>query len=698
MARLLLILCLIFLFFNAAAQSVQIDSLQKALQNYPSSDTVRLGMMNDLVFYYSSTNPDRGVGLADTAILLALQLEDTGRLASAYNYKGLCYAAMGNDSVALVWLKKCLSIHQKSGNKKGQAAVLHNMGISYSNLSSYSEAMDCQQRAYDICKAEGNQYGMATILNSIGVVYLYLSDYAKALDCYFKALHFYEEKKDSLNMGVAYTNIGLVFHHASELKKALSYQQGALKIFEKTGDVYNEQNSLANIGNVYVDSGEIKKAIGFYQRALRINEKLENRTGIASDYMNMGTAYFNGDDFQNAYLHLQKGLLWYQQVGNNYGAGQTINYLVLIYLKADQQLLEHIGISASMRLQKAGELQRKGLRMGQISGNLEIQKDGWANMSTVYTRQKEFNKALQAYKKYILFRDSIFNDDKRAEIMRLSMQYAFDKKTEVARMQQEKEKTLAQAVIKRQKLIRNGALSGAGVLLIAGLISFVFYKRKRDAEEHKREIELKAAVADLEMKALRAQMNPHFVFNALNSISEFINKHETRAADYYLARFASLMRMILENSEQKEIPLADELKPLELYMELEAMRLNQKFTYRIEIDKDIEPENILVPPLLLQPYVENSIWHGLADKDGKGKILIKIRKKEDNINCVVEDNGVGLKPGKTKEKTHKSVGMKITSSRIELLNKIKNANGSVKLIDIAEGMRVEIQLPLIFNF
>jgi LytS/YehU family sensor histidine kinase len=225
-----------------------------------------------------------------------------------------------------------------------------------------------------------------------------------------------------------------------------------------------------------------------------------------------------------------------------------------------------------------------------------------------------------------------------------------------------------------------------------------------DAKQKQQEAEFKTEVSNTEMKALRAQMNPHFIFNSLNSISDYIAKNDVDAADKYLSKFAKLMRKILENSEQKDVPLADDLKALELYMQLESLRMNNKFSYEIKVDDDIDKEATLVPPLILQPFVENSIWHGIAAKDGNGKILIHIKKESDEmINCIVEDDGIGRKQSSAKQpilsKADKSsLGMKITQSRIDILNKIKNTNAAVQLSDLAQGLRVEVKLPLVTSY
>jgi len=153
-----------------------------------------------------------------------------------------------------------------------------------------------------------------------------------------------------------------------------------------------------------------------------------------------------------------------------------------------------------------------------------------------------------------------------------------------------------------------------------------------------------------------------------------------------------LMRLTLENSEEKEITLSEELRMAELYMQLEAARLSNKFIYKIVVKDDIDPEKTMVPPLILQPFVENAIWHGLSEKKGEGIITIEITKDNDLLNCVIEDDGLGrrqsIQPGK------KSYGVKISRDRIALLNKLNNTDASINLIDLQKGTKVEIKLPL----
>lgn len=219
--------------------------------------------------------------------------------------------------------------------------------------------------------------------------------------------------------------------------------------------------------------------------------------------------------------------------------------------------------------------------------------------------------------------------------------------------------------------------------------------------------EFEHQLSEIQMQALRAQMNPHFLFNSLNSIKYFAiskSKDETAA---YLSKFSLLVRAILNNSKSRTISLKDELDALQLYIEIEHLRLDGKFDYHIDIDSGIHIKQAQIPPMILQPYVENAIWHGLMHKDGRGKLLVQVKDMGHQIQCIIEDNGIGrLKASefRGKQTDHKkSVGMQITSDRIALINRIYQIDTQVHVIDlmdangIATGTRVVINIPLIHD-
>jgi hypothetical protein len=223
-------------------------------------------------------------------------------------------------------------------------------------------------------------------------------------------------------------------------------------------------------------------------------------------------------------------------------------------------------------------------------------------------------------------------------------------------------------------------------------------RKARKDERVKNEYEKK--IAEVEMLALRAQMNPHFMFNSLNSINNFILKNDPDNASGYLTKFSRLMRLILDNSRSEWVLLENELKALELYIQLEAVRFDNAFEYSLEVGGDINTGSITVPPMLIQPYVENAIWHGLLHrKEPGGRIDIKLWKNTDTLYIEMEDNGIGREEAKRlKSKTatrHKSHGMTITAERMEIVNRIYNVDAGVTVSDIDDnrgktGTRVTI--------
>ena len=228
-------------------------------------------------------------------------------------------------------------------------------------------------------------------------------------------------------------------------------------------------------------------------------------------------------------------------------------------------------------------------------------------------------------------------------------------------------------------------------------------KEKQEAQSTLMDTQQK--MADVEMQALRAQMNPHFIFNCLNSINRYIVKSDQATASLYLTRFAKLIRLILDNSNSKTISLSSELEALKLYIEMEALRFDKKFTYRIHTAEHLGIDSLELPPLIIQPYVENAIWHGLLHKDGNGHLDISLGMAGDSmLQCTIEDNGIGREKAKElKSKTavsRKSLGLKLTENRLSLLNKHAELNASIEIIDLedhngeASGTKVILKISV----
>ncbi len=244
------------------------------------------------------------------------------------------------------------------------------------------------------------------------------------------------------------------------------------------------------------------------------------------------------------------------------------------------------------------------------------------------------------------------------------------------------------------------------IALLIGLgiawLVYLRFKRREQRTTLLREIE------DYKHKALSAQINPHFMFNALNSIQSYILKNDKKNANKYLSNFAKLMRLTLDNSLETQISLAQELEALELYMSLEAIRFSKKFEYEIQVAPEIDTTKTKIPSLLIQPFVENAIWHGIMHKaESNGKIWIRIKREGEMLQCEVEDNGIGRKKAAEIKKSshrlkHKSAGMSITEKRLQLLNSLKKFKYNYQITDLYKdgqpsGTKINFSIPHILN-
>ena len=238
-------------------------------------------------------------------------------------------------------------------------------------------------------------------------------------------------------------------------------------------------------------------------------------------------------------------------------------------------------------------------------------------------------------------------------------------------------------------------------LLIGILVATVlYYLYKSRLETVRTKSALQQKIKELEMQTLRAQMNPHFLYNSLNSIQNFIIKNHTKEAVGYLDRFSRLVRLILQNSRSRKVPIKDEVEALKHYLELESLRFKRRFSYTIEVDPSINQNDVEMPPMLIQPFVENAILHGLLKKESGGKLVVKIDKYGDKLICVIRDNGIGRAAAGANKKGglngRKSMGTSITKNRLDMLNEERGEKASMNIRDLVDaegnacGTEVEI--------
>ncbi len=234
------------------------------------------------------------------------------------------------------------------------------------------------------------------------------------------------------------------------------------------------------------------------------------------------------------------------------------------------------------------------------------------------------------------------------------------------------------------------------VVLAFGFIIFVIYRSRREADVKKQETELRLSKAEGELKALRAQINPHFIFNCLNSIHHFIQSQEPKQASEYLIKFSKLIRYVLESSTKNWVTLEEELEANRLYLELEQLRVNQAFRFDFEVEEGILPSQTFIPPMLIQPFLENAVWHGLSQE---GEIRLNFHKNEGAaLSCQITDEGTGRieKPDYDLSRFVKksSLGINLMTDRFSNLRELRGLEADFEIQELEDGGRkVVLKIP-----
>lgn len=335
------------------------------------------------------------------------------------------------------------------------------------------------------------------------------------------------------------------------------------------------------------------------------------------------------------------------------------------------------------------ELEEAAL-MADTTNNPKDQAKAFLSLADIYEKNGRQGQALNAYRKYSQAVTRSESLDKtrlteKADLIR--KQRDIEELTKDLSLGQ-KEETIAQQTVSRQQLIIYGLIA---IILIIAVTSYFIYRNAQAS---------KVANQMLALKSLRSQMNPHFIFNALNSVNQFIAQEDERTANKFLSEFSRLMRLVLENSQEDFIPLTKEQEIIALYLKLEHYRFRDKFEYSITMDDSINAEAVEIPPMLIQPYIENAVWHGLRYKESKGHLSLRMKKQPDGIEVEITDDGIGRKRSaelKTEnQKKHQSTGIKNIEQRLQIISNVYHVNYHVRITDLngdGHGTRVVIHLP-----
>ena len=339
----------------------------------------------------------------------------------------------------------------------------------------------------------------------------------------------------------------------------------------------------------------------------------------------------------------------------------------------------------------------------------EFIKSGAGALWKIYACQQQIDSAYKYRLEFDNINDSIAKDNLARNIVVAEMNARDEQKQSQFDILARNNK-ISQQQLQRESLLKKIFLAEIFILFLLGALIFFTMLLRQKNEKLKNmtlQSDLRRRATELEMQALRAQMSPHFIFNSLNSINRFILQNNRQQASEYLTKFFRLVRQILQNSQATLITIESELEALSLYIEMEALRFNHHLTYKIHVSREVDISVLKIPPLIIQPYAENAIWHGLMHKEEKGHLDIELWEENKNVFIKIKDDGVGRKHASARSgqslTNHKSMGLKITGDRISMLLNEDNSKSNVSINDLtgddgnSAGTEVIIKMNAIYD-
>ncbi len=533
-----------------------------------------------------------------------------------------------------------------------------------------------------------NAEGLAYSQVELAKILTMQGNYEHAIKALYEALKAYEILRDRRGLANTYINIGRIYLRQKRPGKAFDFFSKGYKAYELAGYTKGMIDALDKMSSVYYEQYKYKEALEYMRRITDIVDHLDP----AERGPHLDMYYRIAGKLQQHAGH-KDSALWYFEKG-------------LEYVKAGGLVVEqssrHRFVGAAYRdlndYAKAIFHLNEAFKISRATHNLDEEYKSALGLYKLYDLTHNHEKALRMHEFYTMMADSIRQKEDENNVMQQQFKYEFEKKELLAKVNGEKRISAMKLEAEKKNSRKNiWLVIMAACLSLSGGASFFIYKYLR--QKH---VIASQKANLLKQKLLVSQMNPHFIFNSLNAIQSYIFGQNGMQASIYLSQFASLMRMILDFSRKDHITLESELEFLKLYMDLQQLRIEHKFTYTVVTDENEETDSVLVPPMLAQPFIENAIEHGFFQRKGNGHILVSIKREGNFLRYTIEDNGIGLdasKKAKEQNATHESLAIKITTERLESLYSTRRNGPAIDMIDKAaldtttSGVRITFKIP-----
>jgi Histidine kinase/Tetratricopeptide repeat len=698
-------------YIPSLAQRAKIDSLRHILPSL--KDSARADCLNTLSLVYSYLNIDTALSYAQIAFAEASAIDYLNGKAEALNNHARIaghgfHDFLLQEKLSLMSIAVC---RNKKDIKVLEEAYM-NLALAYFCQNNFERSAGICNTLMELCKNTGDKKGVAEANAVLGSINLETGNYEKSFDDFNESLTIFKSINDSYNTSILLAKVGDLYRLAGDEKTALNLYFQSLQ-YPKGATL--TWHPLVDLGDTYFSLEPSDSSSYSQEKYIQTIKSLTVRSNYLN-YQNIRTA-----EMHIAYKEYDKALTLLTFELQASKKRKDENQLMRLLLDIAR------AYNGKKNYGKAFSYTRELLQNSQQQKAKQYTRDGYKLMYMFYDKLRQTDSAYLYYRNYTSMKDSVALDgfSKRLAIYKAAKENE-KKQAQIELLDKEKlineqQLELSAEHLKRELYIKNLLTGSVFVLLLMGFIIFrnIMLKRKNAAhlleitekelqmqqlENERTKSEMQHRAVELEMQALRAQMNPHFIFNCLNSINSFIiNNNAAKAADH-LTKFSKLIRLVLQQSGKPFIPLEDELYCLQLYMDLEALRFEIPFHYEIDTN-GINISAVMIPSLLIQPFVENAIWHGLQGKKiNDGKINIDINLQGDVLHCKVIDNGVGrIKEAVVDGKNgtgKKSLGIQLTRHRLQFMEDSRRENIGITIHDLttesgdSKGTCVEIKIPV----